>query len=195
MFTGMSPYPIIESIEFLRRYYSQNEFFTLMKQALKIKEVYHLWNDCFRMLSVQRNLPVFKEHFERPRPQVTLIHDELVRIQNLYINLNKVEMLQPFVYPKHQLKAETSFNGLSFRLPQTAKELHTWGKELHNCMFSYASHIHDQQTVIYGVFKERKLTYAVEIRNNRIIQAKAVNNKRLSDVERDLINAWHKKLF
>jgi len=193
MFQGAQPDTLVVAFNFLKEYYTQENILSFIKQSLKVKNTYNLWHDCFRMLSNTQSLPMFTEHFERCKPRVQLLHDELVRIQNQYINTNQIDMLEKFKYSNQQLEAQSSSDEMDFKLPSTAKELHTWGKELNNCMFSYTSAIKTQDTLIYGVFKDKKLTYAVEIRNNRIVQAKAVNNRRLLDNEKNSIQLWHKK--
>ena len=195
MFQGSQPDTIITAFNFLKEHYTQKNILNFIKQSLKIKNTYHIWIDCFRMLSNSLSLPIFVEHFERCKPKVTLLHDELVRVQNQYINSNKIDMLEKFKYTEQQLKTQLNSDEMNFRLPSTAKELHAWGKELNNCMFSYTSDIQAQNTLIYGVFKGKKLTYAVEIRHNKVVQIKAINNRRLPDEEKKLIHVWQKKLI
>ena len=193
MFAGSNADTVLSTFQFFQEHYSERQLFTLIKESLKTRNIYNLWGDCFRMLAHPRTLPSFKEHFERQKPQVTLLHDELVRIQNQYVTAQKIDMLKPFDYKIPQLKAQIRYEELDFRLPGTGKELHAWGVALNNCMVSYASDIENNTTIIYGVFKQNKLTYAVEIQNNKIVQARAVNNGRVSDKERAILSNWRKE--
>jgi len=195
MFHENYPETIIDVFTFLKEYYTEKQLFSFIKQSVTGYNHYHLWQDSLRMLSNQGTLSVFREHFNRSKPQVTLLHDELVRIQNFYINPSKIDMLSVFSYSKQKLKAQATFMELEFKLPSTAKDLHTWGTELNNCMFSYSSSIRKQRTTIYGVFKEQKLVYAVEIKNNKIIQTKAVSNQSVATSEKSIITQWYNNYF
>ncbi len=192
MFVGDEPNLALNAFNFFLEYYSEKLLFSLIKQSLKVQNTYNLWRDSIRMLSRERTLPIFKEHFERQKPKVALLHDELVRVQNQYIIASKVDMLKMFDYAIPQIKAETIYEDMDFRLPSTAKELHSWGKELNNCMFSYVSAIENRSTTIYGVYKLNKLTYAVEVQGNKLVQAKATNNSRVSEQEQLILKNWHK---
>jgi hypothetical protein len=54
-------------------------------------------------------------------------------------------------------------------------------------MFGYSRSIHNQISIIYGVFKEDGLVYAVEISNLKIIQAKAMFNRNIPEEDREII--------
>ncbi len=195
MFHENYPETIIDVFTFLKEYYTEKQLVSFIKQSVTGHNHYHLWKDSLRMLSNQETLLLFREQFNRQKPQVTLLHNELIRVQNFYINPSKTDMLSTFSYSKQKLKAQTEFKELEFKLPTTAKDLHTWGTKLHNCMFSYSSSIRHQRTIIYGVFKEQKLAYAVEIKNDQIVQTRAINNQPVPSLEKSIINEWHKNNF
>ncbi len=195
LFAVTNALSILEAAELFKEHYAEKELFALYKQAIQDKTLYRLWGDCFRMLSNRQTLSIYRAHFERQKPKVRLVHDELVRIQNLYIAADTLDMLKPFDYEEQYLEAQSAYMGMDFVLPSTAKTLHGWGKDLHNCMFSYANAIKDRRSVIYGIFKEKRLTYAVEMRGRNIIQAKAVNNSCIAEDDRTIIENWRKERF
>jgi hypothetical protein len=47
--------------------------------------------------------------------------------------------------------------------------------------------------VIYGVFKDNQLLYAVKIEDNEIIQARTISNKFVPTRDMRIIDAWHRK--
>jgi hypothetical protein len=57
-------------------------------------------------------------------------------------------------------------------------------------MFGYSRNIHQKISIIYGVFKEKELLYAVELNNFMIVQAKAISNTKVPDKDMELINSW-----
>lgn len=61
---------------------------------------------------------------------------------------------------------------------------------LHNCMFGYSKRIHQQQSIIYGVFRAEELLYAVELNGFRIVQAKSVSNNIVPDDDMSIVNGW-----
>lgn len=70
-----------------------------------------------------------------------------------------------------------------------------WAGILHNCMAGYADRIESGQSVIYGIFREDKLCYAVEIRDGDIIQYSGKYNSEIGESDRDTIIMWHTRHF
>ncbi len=62
-------------------------------------------------------------------------------------------------------------------------------------MFGYAKNIHLRKTIIYGVFVEDELKYAVEISDLRIVQALGKFNRSISEEATKEINEWFKKVY
>jgi len=195
LFADAEVLPVLEAVGLLKAHYDEKGLLALFRQAMRDKALYSLWVDCFRMLANRQTMPTYRAHFERQKPKVRLVHDELVRIQYYYVVADTTDMVQPFEYEDRYLEAQSDHMGMAFVLPLTAKTLHAWGRDLHNCMFSYADAIKDRRTVIYGIFKENKLTYAVEIRGRKIIQTKAVNNRSIVEDDREIIENWRKDKF
>ena len=81
------------------------------------------------------------------------------------------------------------------RLPQTGLELNMWGEFLHNCLAGYCNQVMNGESSIYGFFQETQLMFAVEIRNDKIIQASTKFNSPLSNEQKSILDAWHQRFF
>ena len=66
---------------------------------------------------------------------------------------------------------------------------------LHNYMFGYSRSIHEQRSIIYGVFKEEELLYGVELNGFRIVKAKAVSNNSVPVEDMNVINGWKNNIL
>jgi hypothetical protein len=81
------------------------------------------------------------------------------------------------------------------KLPKNGKELYQWSNELRNCLSSYYKSIEKRKTTIYGFFLKNEIKFAVEIRENKIIQVKAKYNNDLNSSEKDFIFSWFDGCF
>lgn len=187
----------IEFIEFLKLHYSQKEIVRLfayeMQDEKRFANAIHHWRDTLMMLNRANSLEHLQTHFEKVKLTFKALHDEIVRIFNIVSH--ELDNKESFEYKPHTLKQEYILKELDFRLPKTVVELSTWSKILHNCMFGYSRSIHNQISIIYGVFKEDKLVYAVEISNLKIIQAKAMFNRSIPEEDREIIQIWNKNMM
>ena len=179
-----------EGLLWLYTLYGEKLLFRVLKEALRTRGAMNLWHDCFRMLNNARNLPLYKEHFEYQRPKVLHIHDELLRVMNHYISSKSLDMSRAFIYQPSELQTQTVCEDLEFRLPVAPKTLHSWGKILHNCIFSYAPKVDTKKTLLFGVFRDQELTYTLEIRDRKIVQAKGLNNQEICHKDFTLIQQW-----
>ena len=81
------------------------------------------------------------------------------------------------------------------RLPQTGLELNEWGELLYNCLAGYCNRVMEGESFIYGFFQETQLQFAVEVQNDKIIQASAKYNAPLSNEQKRALDAWYQRLF
>ena len=79
--------------------------------------------------------------------------------------------------------------------PMNGLELFEWSQKLQNCLANYDRHISSQQSLIYGFFIEGELKFALEIADGNLIQASAKYNQALSNAQKDIVAAWHRKYF
>jgi hypothetical protein len=57
-------------------------------------------------------------------------------------------------------------------------------------MFGYANNIKSGHSIIYGVFKDDELLYAVEIQKMKIVQALGKFNRQIEEDDRKVIDIW-----
>ena len=190
-FTNLDLSSALQGMNFLSTFYDERELFRLFEDAMSDKNRYRLLSDCFRMIYYPRDLDQYREHYVWQKPKVVLVHDELVRVQNFHISPYSINLAEPFEYDERYLQTQLEHKGLYFKLPGTSSTLHEWGKVLHNCIFSYAKDIFAGHSVIVGVYKEKKLTYAVELKDGQIRQARSAFNAAIPRLDRELIDEWH----
>lgn len=178
---------------FIKERYTQKAvtklFTEVDKQTFRYNNIVRdtLW--MFRGMSVD----YIQEHFRKVPLNFSRLHDELILINTLRkASLNgKIA----FEYHDNDLKAQIQNELFEFRLPKTILVLQQWAQQLSNCMFGYSAAIHQGQSIIYGVFKDGVLTYAIEIKNNKIIQALGKHNKPIESEDRAEIDSWFKDTY
>jgi len=183
----------IDFIEFLKLHYSQKqitEFFITHLQEKKYTEQRQKeWKDTLRMIDSVSKTKEIRKYYLKPKLNTKNLHNEIVRIS--HIVRYEIQEKEEFQYQNAHIKAQGKFKNLKFSLPKTVNELYRWSKALRNCMFAYSDDIHLQNSIIFGVFKEKKLLYAVEIKNNQITQAKAHSNRTVHCEDMETIKKWH----
>ena len=176
-------------IEFLKGYYTE-------KQIVKLFLNYNsdadelLFRDTINELHI--NIDIIKQFFNKVPCKINTLHDEFVRCvrKNRGITYNK-----QLSYSEEYLKPCVDNNSYSVKLPKSGKDLYEWADTLHNCMSSYFNWIHNGETIIYGFFINNLLSFAVEIRNNNIVQYSAKYNKKLNDYEQKILKDWYELHF
>jgi hypothetical protein len=139
------------------------------------------------------DLDSLEEYFIKVKLTSKSLHDELVRIYHLISC--ELENKEEFEYDDIWLHAEKYFKGLEFKLPQSVKELSLWAKLLSNCMFGYSKDIHQKRSIIYGIFRDTELLYAVEVKDMKIVQARGKLNNKVADEEMAIIMQWKNYSF
>jgi len=182
----------IEFILFLKRHYTEKQIVKLfledMQDVKEYKNRLNNWRDTLRMLQTRNAFSSLEEHFSKVKLTTKKLHDEIVRV--FHIVSYELDAKESFEYDEIYLSACSTYKELEFKLPLTVKELSLWAKMLHNCMFGYSRSIHEQRSIIYGVFRAEELLYAVELNGFRIVQAKAVSNNTIPAEDMSIINGW-----
>ena len=181
-------------------------FFTFLKRHYADKSIKKLWigltlgtvrggivRDTIRMFSDDSMQNVIERHFRKPAPNFDALHEEFIRLNRLR-KIGKRGRLD-FGYHPNDIKAQADMDDYSFKLPQTVYLLDEWARKLHNCMFSYSNAIKDRRTVIYGVFVQHTLKYAIEIKGDRIVQALGVSNSGIGAEDREVIDRWFRDVY
>ena len=193
IFHDIAPDEALELFDWLSRHYepsSQTRLFLSLQDSSANRDYLH---DIFRMLRTPGISELTREHFRRVPANWRSIHDELVSLHHLHRLSTKGN--RHFLYRDKDRETEGSYEGLSYRLPEGVPQLHHWAKELGNCMFSYATAIHDGESIIFAIFKEDILSYAIEIRRQEIVQAKAKFNQSIPPDDMKKIRRWFKTVY
>jgi len=178
-------------IIFLKTYYSEKQIAKLFEIDVKKDRAFHMLRDTFNMLMYDSEM--IYEHFQKVRCSITALHNEFSRCQTQ----NKLEQIDEyvFVYTKKELERCTYVKGRKVQLPKSNIELFDWGETLHNCLLNYAPAVKKRQSIIYGFYNNDKIIFAVEIKNNRIVQSSSKYNVELDAKEKFLLYAWFGRFF
>lgn len=184
----------IAIFKYLRRHYSEKQlgtFFVLhLNDPQTFQESFRLWRDTLQMLQGEESLKSLEHYFSKVPLKPNALHDEVIRVMHL-ADFEKKENMH-FDYRQKALEAQTRVDELVFQLPADAGQLHLWARQLKNCMFSRAGRIASGNNQIYGVFKDQKLIYAVEVNSDMIIEAKGVANAPVPEQDYNTIRHWYR---
>ncbi len=188
LFQGIQQNDITAFFNFLKEHYTQKAISGLF---VEINSGYHL-RDTIQMLRADED-NFIAEHFRKVPLNIDNLHDEFIRVGRLRKRTRRGTRI--FTYHDNNLEAETNRNPFEYRLPSTEHALQEWANLLHNCMYGYADAIHKSHSIIYGVFKEERLCYAIEIRRHKIVQALGKYNKRIDAEDIVEIDEWFREVY
>jgi len=174
---------------FLKEQYTQR---TITNFFLNIERYTHTMRDISWMYR-GRGETYVREHFRKVPLTLENLHHEFIRIHSVCNTefSGKVK----FEYHPNDLNAEYKKDSFTYRLPKTTYSLSQWAQYLNNCMASYDREIHKGNTIVYGVFKEEVLAYAVEIKEHKIVQALGKDNKPIPSEDSKVIGQWFKDIY
>ena len=176
-------------IIFLKNHYTEKQICKLCFKEIMNKQALQYWKDIVRMMQRDNAFIDLEHYFHKVKLTTKRLHDEIVRA--LHIANFSYEGNAIFNYEDSQISAQGIKDDLVFKLPFSAEELSLWSKVLHNCMFGYIDDIQRKSSLIFGVFKEGTLLYALELKEQKIIQAKAVFNQSIPQDDMQIIRKWH----
>ncbi len=107
----------------------------------------------------------------------------------------KMSRFKKIVY-EYDIKILYTYEHLTFKLPIDSYELIEWGNKLKNCLANYTS-LHNKRYLIFGIFKENKLTYAVNFDKEKkyIVEAKGFANSLVPVNDMNKINQFFKEML
>jgi len=131
--------------------------------------------------------------FDGIKCDINSMHDTFVRIGHG----NRLEDIShiKFSYLKQYEDAVSVIKNYSVKLPLTGKDLYYWSVELRNCLSSYSLNIRSGSSIIYGFYKSGVLDFAVEIGDNKIVEARQKYNENLTIEQNTILNIWYKRYF
>ena len=179
---------LIWFIIFLKSYYTEKQIADLL---LNIEADMNKWMDTLALAKHFRG--TIKKVFRRVKLTVKSLHNEMIRCSEDKEN-RKIQNMK-FSYADIYKLACSKVNDLEFKLPDTGLELSNWAQSLHNCMAGYAYTVLSKETVIYGIFRNNQIVYAVEIYKNCMEQCLGKYNQEIPVNDLELIDHWFEKSF
>jgi hypothetical protein len=173
-------------IIFLKPYYSEKQIAKLFEINVREDRAFYMLRDTFHMLRYDGDM--ISVYFQKVRCTMTALHSEFSRCQTQ----NKLEQIDEyvFVYTEEELERCIYLNGYKVQLPESNIELFNWGETLHNCLLNYEITVKKRLSMIYGFYSDDELIFAVEIKNNRIVQASSKYNAELDAEEKFILHEW-----
>ena len=155
----------------------------LSKQIFWLKDTINSFNEIKDSIS---QLPKIKANYKS-------LHDEIYYLSNQISNKEMFE--RKFIYENNFNEACVEVGAYKTALPTVGLELYEWSKELSNCMFTYGTRIEERETTIFGFLIDDKIKFAVEIKDNRIVQLSKRFNEKLEEKDMDLVKEWFASYF
>ena len=121
------------------------------------------------------------------------IHHDIIQYHQML--MNKIDFDTTFEFEDKFLKACVNILDYDIRLPMNGIELYDWSNKLQNCLSGYCRIIKEKETIVYGFFKDNQIKFAVEIKDNKIVQSKSKYNKDIQNSEMNLVSGWFKQHF
>ncbi|MEA3554015.1 MAG: PcfJ domain-containing protein, partial [Campylobacterota bacterium] len=174
---------------YLVKHYSDKQIENLFKSYKKQEMFWFLDTvELFAELSAE-----MRNNFVKVSCKYNILHDEIITYHRLAMHERLLDTT--FNYTQKQLDAIKFIEPYDIRLPQHGLELYNWSTALSNCLAGYSNLIKKYQTIIYGFCKNDEISFAVEIKDNKIIQAKSKYNNDLSKEDMDIVIHWYKEFI
>lgn len=179
---------IDEFMQFLYTHYSYKQIANLFKEYQELDPFF--LKDTLALYSVIKNDlgPIIYI-----KCKVLALHDEFTIMHRANIEMR--DLKANFFYSTAALRARESNENYEVKLPINGLELFDWSQKLQNCLASYDRQIIEQGSLIYGFFVDGEIKFALEISDGKLIQASAKYNRALTNAQKDVVAAWHKRYF
>jgi hypothetical protein len=180
-------------IDFLKHFYAEKQIVQLWLNisdgwlnSFYLKDTINLFHE----QKIRETLPLM---FRKTSLNIKVMHNQLIQhykvITKSMIDSNEIS------YSENILSCELSYEGLEYRVAKSKAELYEWGMKLHNCLFSYHYNIVIGKSVVFGIFIDKKLHYAMEIRGERMVQLSGVCNSGVDSDYKQKISLWFNDVY
>lgn len=178
----------------LSEVYSSKQLYRLFCEVVnEDKRTSFLFNDLVHELITIGDLKAVYAEYKKLRCTLMVLHDGII---DYNIERRKKEILgKDIATNKINLKPCVHIDDYEVKLPKKGDELYQWANDLSNCMASYFNTIQNNQTLIYCFFINEKIDFAIEIRNNLVIQASGLHNATLDASQKEVLGKWIKRFF
>lgn len=181
-------YYLISFIEFLSSKFTDKQIENLFISYSK-KELFWLIDT----VSIFSEVIYYVNEFEVTKCKVENLHDDIIRYHQIVLNKHLIDV--KFDYDDKFLNACKNIENYQIKLPLDGMELYGWSNKLQNCLSGYWKPILEKRTIVYGFLIDNEIKFAVEIKNNKIVQSKSKYNKDLQNKEMSLVNGWFMEYF
>jgi len=190
IYSNLDKDKLYKIMHFLKKYYSEKQLLKLYDSE-EFNANNYLFIDAVRELNY--NIENVKNNFKKVSCKVQSLHDEFVRCskEERYKEMKNKRL----TYSEEELKACVAQDTYHVKLPKDGKELFDWSEALHNCMAQYFEMIQNSKTIIYGFFQENILVFAVEICDDKVVQASSKYNIFLDEEQQDILDKWFGLFF
>jgi hypothetical protein len=182
------PNYLIYFIEFLSSRFTDKQIENLFISYSK-KEIFWL----LHTVSIFSEVIDYLDEFEVTKCKVENLHDGIIRFHQIVLNKHIRDI--KFDYKDKFLNACVDIENYQIKLPFDGMELYTWSNTLQNCLSGYWKPILEKRTIVYGFFIDNEIKFAVEIKNNKIVQSKSKYNQDLQIREISLVIGWFTEYF
>lgn len=183
-----NPYDLCDYIEFLTKKFTDKQIESLFISYSKKEEFWLL-----DTISIFSEIIEYLDEFEVTKCKVENLHDDIIRFHQMVLNKHLRDV--KFDYEDKFLNACVNIEDYQIKLPLDGIELYEWSSKLQNCLSGYWNLIKEKRTIVYGFLIDNEIKFAVEIKNNKIVQSKSKYNKDLQNKEVSLVNGWFIEFF
>ena len=177
---------------FLKKYYTEKQLLKFFS-SVDFNIGYYMFRDA--LSTFEYHPAVIERLFTKVPCQVIAIHDEFVRCTNIERYEHLYRENQHLHYSQQEMRACVKTSHYEVKLPKDGKELFVWAETLHNCMAGYFELIKEKSTLVYCFFQEETLSFAVELKEQKLVQAHGKYNATLTARQKELLEGWFKKFF
>ena len=180
-------------IDFLKKYYEEKHIVKFWLSITKDDLNHFLLRDTTDMFNTKELREELIKRFRKTALNIRSIHHELTNCsRELKIENQEKAILE---YSDFIFDSQVTRENITYMLPMSSKILHSWGISLGNCIYSYFHKVSMGKTIIFGLFIDEKLTYAIEIVNHKIVQASSSYNRPIPKLDREKIDKWFKEVY
>lgn len=183
-----NPFALCEYMKFLTKIFTDKQIEKLFLSYEK-KEIFWLIDT----VAMFNEVIDYLDEFIPSTCKVEVLHDEIIRFHQMVLNKHLIDV--KFDYEDKFTNACTNIENYQIKLPFNGIELYEWSSKLQNCLSGYWKTILEKRTIVYGFFINDEIKFAVEIKNNKIIQSKLKYNQDLQNRDMNLVMGWFKEYF
>lgn len=170
---------------FLIQRYTDKQIENLFKVYLK--EYPYLMNDTATMIhDIGEEITLLPNTI---KANCYTLHDELVLLMQKFEDNGLFQTI--YNYPITVIDRCVKIDEFVIKVPKDGEELYNWSNILKNCLISYNGAIASNNRIIYGFFQNNILEFAIELYEEKILQAKQKYNENITQAQQEILNEWY----